>query len=111
MSATLLSDMYSHRPSMRTPSSDFVASNGLPAPLVRSLPVFASSRERFRIVRSSIARFNLATLSSGIGTHVRTQNGYKCMATAIANGRQLAPSDRTVVAADSKTSEGRDPVG
>jgi hypothetical protein len=111
MSATLLSDRYSHLPSIRTPPAALVAIGAVVVPLLRSLPVLARINERFLIVRSSIARLSLATLSSGIGTHCRTQNGYRCMATAIASGRQSAPSERTVAAAFSKTSEGREPSG
>jgi len=75
MSATLLSDKYSHLPSIRTPSGAFLAISGVVLPLLRSLPVLARMSERSLIVRSSSARLSLATLNSGIGTHSRTQNG------------------------------------
>ena len=48
---------------------------GCCAPRVRSLPALARISERFLIVRSSIARWNLAKLRSGSGTHCRTQIG------------------------------------
>jgi len=74
-SATLLSDRYSHLPSIRIPSAASVAISGVVVPSVRSLPVLARISERFLIVRISSARLSRAALSNGIGTHCRTQKG------------------------------------
>ena len=81
MSATLLSDKYSHLPSIRTPSFAFLAISGVVLPLLRSLPVLARMSERFLIVRSSSARLSLATLNSGIGTDQVSATGLDVIGT------------------------------